>query len=409
MMAVAIVPLKVAAFVNTPHSSQCLCTIRTRSPVSTSLFMGKKKKPSMAERRKRRSKRTPNLMVDRPKVLDELPPPDAWEKIAPTQAASSEVASPEDESSADKKASTVEKEVAAEATSLIESQRKSVNCLSFIRQRVEESFPMDEAAKALAEHGYFVYDGFLSSGSEEDVAFGDGLISEMMKDSSNMLANDKLERDITRLGDGEYVGRIVGGEKYADCPRLTEYVVSLTRHLPPLLNKEIDALAATDPSSSDEPLGHVEVPKKVGGLRMFATLSKLDATASMGTLRVYDRKTRLGAEALLAEPSSGDAQDRPFGVVCEDDDGTEGDARRITVMLYLSSKEWDASKLGGGISLENGERCDAIRDRMVLLRSDACSFRREPWKGSDESGLDQAGCVVVHFVKESTRAPSPLR
>ena len=52
-----------------------------------------------------------------------------------------------------------------------------------------------------------------------------------------MLSNDKLERDITHLGDGEYLTKIVGGEAYADCPRLTEYVVSLTLHLPPLFNK----------------------------------------------------------------------------------------------------------------------------------------------------------------------------
>jgi hypothetical protein len=104
-----------------------------------------------------------------------------------------------------------------------------------------------------------------------------------------MLSNDKLERDITRLGDGKFVGLIIGGEKYIDCPRLTEFVVSMTRHLPPLLNK-IDT-----------------------------TLSQLDATASMGsiTIRMYDRKTKLGTESFLASKDSDDnAVDRPFGVIC---------------------------------------------------------------------------------------------
>lgn len=334
---------------------------------STSLFMGKKKKPSMKERRKQRAKKLPGFKVDRG-LLDDLPPVDEWEKTQPLRATTPPIKVIQSE------AGNIDEETEqtiAKASSLVELQRKSIEGLSFIRKRVEESFPMNDAAKSIVDKGYFVYDGFLSSNEDEE--FGDALLSEMFQDSSNMLANDKLERDITRLGDGEFLAKIVGGEAYADCPRLTEYVVSLTRHLPPLFNKELDALEAVD-------------------------ISKLDPTASMGTLRLYDEKTRLGAQALL-KADDGDNQDRPFGVVCGDSEGAENDTRRLTAMLFLSSKDWDASTNGGGVTIEDGESLHAVRDRVVFLRSDTCSHRQDPWKGEDKSGFDQASCVVVHFVK----------
>eukprot|EP00585_Thalassiosira_rotula_P004878 CAMPEP_0196146332 /NCGR_PEP_ID=MMETSP0910-20130528/22768_1 /TAXON_ID=49265 /ORGANISM="Thalassiosira rotula, Strain GSO102" /LENGTH=366 /DNA_ID=CAMNT_0041408503 /DNA_START=17 /DNA_END=1114 /DNA_ORIENTATION=- len=323
---------------------------------STSLFMGKRKKPSMKERRKQRSKRQPSIKVDRT-IMDDLPPPPPVEE---TQPSATEASAPDDQN---EDADVDEaKETAAKASSLVESQRKSVDSLSFVRKRVEEVFPFADAAKAIVEQGYFVHDNFLSSG--EDETFGDALISEMFQEGPDMILNDKLERDITRLGDGEFVGKIVGGEKYADCPRLTEYVVSLTRHFPPMLNKELDALAAED-------------------------VSRLDATASMGTIRLYDRKTRLGAEALLMKPEGGEPE-RSFGVICGDSEGTENDTRRLTAMFFVSSKDWDASTCGGGVAVEEGTKFDAVRDRIILLRSDTCSHRQEPWIGEDKDGLEQA-------------------
>jgi len=183
----------------------------------TSLFMGKKKKPSMKERRKQRSKKQPSIKVDRT-IMDDLPPPPPVEE---TQPSATEASAPDDQNehvNVDEA-----KETAAKASSLVQSQRKSVDSLSFVRKRVEDSFPIADAAKAIIEQGYFVHDNFLSSG--EDETFGDALLSEMFQEGPDMMLNDKLERDITRLGDGEFVGKIIGGEKYADCPRLTEYVV----------------------------------------------------------------------------------------------------------------------------------------------------------------------------------------
>ena len=345
--------------------------IRQDNNREPSLFMGK---PSMRERRKQRSKRQPGFQIDRGS-LNGLPPVDTSEKSQPAAVATSAASDGDNSLKVDDDES---QEIASKASSLIQSQRKSVECLTYIRKRVEESFPVNDAANAIVDRGYFSYDGFLSSGDEE--AFGDALLSEMMNECSDMLSNDKLMRDTTRLVDGEYVGNIIGGEAYVDCPRLTEYVVSLTRHLPQLLNKAIDDLAAAD-------------------------ISKLDAAASMATLRMYDRKTRIGAEALLTKPETDDHDKyvRPFGVVCGDSEGNENDTRRLTAILFLSSNDWDASRCGGGVTIENGERLMAIRDRIVLLRSDACSHRQESWKGEDKAGLEQASSVVVHFVKQKTK------
>jgi len=304
--------------------------VSPKTTTTTSIYMGKRK-PSMKERRKQRAKKQPGYTIDRG-VLNELP---------------------------------------------------SVDCLTHVRKRVEESFPINEAAKSLAEKGYFVYDGFLSKAIDgdsenKDAVFGDAMLSEMLSESSDMLAKDKMQRDISRIADGEFVAQIVGGENYALCPRLTEYVVSMTRHLPPLLNKEYDAIGAAD-------------------------LPKLDSSASMGALRVFDRKTKLCTMSFLANPDDADSDDsvseRQFGVFCGDNDGAENDSRRLTAMLYLSSKQWDSS-YGGGLTMEtDGQRVEAIRDRIVLLRSDTCSHRQERWIGTDNSGLDQASCAIVHFIK----------
>lgn len=121
----------------------------------------------------------------------------------------------------------------------------------------------------------------------------------------------------------------------------------------------------------------------------------------MGVLRLYDRKSRLGAESLTS--AEGSQTDRDYGVICGDDDDTnENDTRRLTAMIFLSSSDWNASTCGGGVTFQNGEeKTDAVRDRIVLFRSDTSYHRQEPWMGQDVEGLDQASCLLVHFVKET--------
>eukprot|EP00986_Skeletonema_menzelii_P016139 scaffold13801_cov160-Skeletonema_menzelii.AAC.6 len=351
------------------------------SPEATTTSLYAKRKLSMKERRKQRAKKLPSATVDRG-ILNDLPAADKWEKTEASVGSKREdIPVPTNKVAEEDNAITDEEteETIAKASSLVQAQRKSVDCLTHVRKRVEESFPINEAAKSLAEKGYFVYDGFLSKSlDDEDAVFGDAMLSEMLSESSSMLENDQMQRDISRIADGEFVAPIVGGENYALCPRLTEYVVSMTRHLPPLLNKEYDVIGAGD-------------------------LPKLDSAASMGSLRLYDRKTKLGTASFLANPedadSDGSVSERPFGVVCGDYDGTENDTRRLTSILYLSSKQWDSTN-GGGLTMEtDGQKVEAIRDRIVLFRSDTCAYRQEPWVGSDDSGLDQASCAIVHFIQ----------
>ena len=76
------------------------------------------------------------------------------------------------------------------------------------------------------------------------------------------------------------------------------------------------------------------------------------------------------------------------------------DARLLTAMLFLSSEKWSSSEHGGGLTIqEGGVELEAKRDTLVLLRSNV-PYRQEPWIGTDQDGLEQAACVVVHFIKE---------
>ena len=151
----------------------------------------------MKERRKQRAKKQPVFKVERG-LLDELPPVDSWEKSKPMVAfePGTEV---EVETADVVDDETVETQ--AKASSLVQSQRKSVDCLTYFRKCAEECFPIQAAAESIEERGWFQYDGFLSS---NDVETGNALLSDMIKEGSGMLVNDTMQRDITRLGDAEF-------------------------------------------------------------------------------------------------------------------------------------------------------------------------------------------------------------
>lgn len=153
---------------------------------------------SMKERRKQRAKKQPGFKVDR-SLLDDLPPVDSWEKSKPMVAfeAGTEV----EVETADAVDDDETAETQAKASSLVQSQRKSVDCLTYFRKCAEESFPIRAATESIEEKGWFQYDGFLSS---HDAGIGNALLSDMLQEVSEMLANDKMQRDIARLGDAEF-------------------------------------------------------------------------------------------------------------------------------------------------------------------------------------------------------------
>ena len=285
----------------------------------------------MAEKRKRRGRKLPPRKVDRPAVLDRTAPVDQW---APTQTTDEAVAQmkSQEEDAAAKAAAAEEAAIQARAAELIASQRKSVDTLTRIKERVE-ALPYDVMGAELQGKGYYVMDRFLDQ---------DELVTEMEAEALAMMQGDKLERDVSNLESGEFATRITGGEEqYTDLPRTVEYIVSSTRHMPPLL----------------EEMG--------GGDVLGCTL---DATASTGTLRVFDRKARESSLALLSEAPP----PRDYALVNE---GNASDPKKITVVYFLSN--WNGSE-GGGLGFEDGTVVSPASDRLVVFRSDTCKHRMEP-------------------------------
>mmetsp|Transcript_1789 Transcript_1789/g.2655 ORF Transcript_1789/g.2655 Transcript_1789/m.2655 type:complete len:403 (+) Transcript_1789:201-1409(+) len=361
---------RVDAFIPTPAlvgRSQSSCSIASQN--SPSLLqripyaagpLNAKKKGSMADKRKKRARRLPPRQVVVPEGLENSTPVGKWEKTTATGV------KPKQEEQPEVKDPGAEEK--AKAAQLIESQRKSVATLTYIREKVE-ALPYAEIAAALKENdnrGYYVLDDFL----------GDELASEIAAESTSLLNSDKLKPDLTHIGSGEYVSEIKGGQdQYADCPRCVEYVVSLTRFMPPLLDGE----------------------------KVMGELQSLDSTASMASLRAFDRKARLSSLELLTPGT--EEPPRPFGYA---NGGDDEDARKVTVLYFLTPSEW-TKECGGGVTVrsiggeEDGNSNDgdvlveAKKDRLVIFRSDTCLLRLNAWKGTDE--LMNGGCLATHLVK----------
>ena len=311
------------------------------SMTATTLFA--KRKMSMKEKRKKRAKRPQK--VTRPSVLDRTPKIDAWEKTVTTNEAVAQMKQKED--------SREKQVVARQASDLIETQRKSVDTLTLIKERTV-ALPYEEVTKAIESKGYFVFDDFL--GKPE-------LLDEMEKEAVDMLkSTDKLSRDISDLDSGEFTTLIQGGDQYADIPRSVEFIVSLTRHLPPLLEEQD-----------------------------FFDFS-FDATASAGSLRVFDRNARESTLKLLKE----DPPPRQFGFANE---GDASDPKKLTVIYFLAPSDWDSS-CGGGVTFEEGSvTVTPARDRLLIFRSDTCSYRSEPCIGTDS--LANSACIVNHLIRKT--------
>lgn len=329
-------------------------TTSTSTPNLTSLGAAKKKKLSMAEKRKRRGRKLPPRKLERPAVLDRTAPIDQWAKVKTTDESVAEMKEQEDAA-----ASAADAEIQARAAELIESQRKSVDTLTLIKERVE-ALSYANMAEALQTKGYYIEDNFL--GKEE-------LVNEMQQEALAMMSADKLERDVSNLESGEFACPIRGGEdQYVDLARTVEYIVSLTRHMPPLIEEYN------------------------GGVMLDGGCS-LDATASSGSLRVFDRKARESSLDLLTEAPP----PRDFGLINE---GNVSNVKKITVLYFLSPADWNA-ECGGGVTFEkDGSVVEPTRDRLLVFRSDTCSHRMEPYSGKEEI-MDNCAYIVNHLLRKS--------
>jgi hypothetical protein len=357
----------------------------TSTPFSTTqLFAKKKSKKSMAEKRKNRGKKFAPKPLAKPEILNTVPDADEWEKVKSTEEQVQQMQKQEQNQDED--------EVQSQAKALIETQRKSVEVLTYVKETVL-NLPRDKMIESLKSVSGCdkVFNDFL----------GQELSDEIRAEGLKMFEDEKMELDLKAgLCSGEYTVGIKGGEKqYADCPRITEFVVSLTRHLTGLLNDSLNENKSDDDADNGNDLDYV-----------------LDETASMAGLRTFNRMARLNSISLLTgkevsqitNEDLNNTDQRPFQCVIDtkttDADGNEEevDYRKVTAIYFLTPQGWDKS-CGGGVTIKNGDESDiyieAKNDRLLILTSDTCIHRMEEWVGNNE-GLESGSMIVTHFIEK---------
>ena len=312
----------------------------------------RKKKLSMAEKRKRRSKKPP----PRPESSSHSKPIDFWGSTDEPEQQQQEVAVKEvaeDEAESTK----------ARAAQLVESQRKSIDTLSFIGERIG-AIPNYSDLVTPSSDSVLMVDNFLGNAN---------LVQDMAQECDTMFQDGKL----TFASVGEYTAQIRGGkDQYKDCPRCVEFVVGLTKNMPTYLNQAAD----------DD-------------------WTQIDTTASMASVVVFDRKARSAFNGLVQEASPSDDEEetkegksQSFQLI---NGGLDTDARKVTAIYFLTPPTWDTSdKKGGGLTLQNSQTIPAVNDRLLLFRSDLCYHRMEEWIGLDDDDTTSvASYLVVHLVK----------
>jgi hypothetical protein len=305
-----------------------------------------KRKMSMAEKRKRRqakTRSTENPFESLPvSKLDfkSQPPPKQQEDDLPQKRAETPTAEAE------------------KARGLLQSQRESVTMLTMVREQVERLGQQDNILSGLERDGYFVFDGFLNNETTTEC---------LAKEARSMFDAEDMETDASNLGSGEYIFKITGGDRYTKCPRSVELVVSTTRHVP----------------------------------EVFETVMSLDASACMATMRGFDYKSLKASMALLLGSDDEEISDssKKFGkVVLKDDD--DDDKRKLTMFYYLVPESWDEG-CGGGLTFASSSGESSViaakRDRLVIWKSDTTMFKKNTWKGNEESN-DFGACVELHLV-----------
>jgi hypothetical protein len=331
--------------------------------------MGKKKKPSMADRRKRRSSKSlggPNPYADLPSPnldfsRDEVDKADEPIKVANPEAA------------------------AEKAKELLRAQRESVNMLTKVKEQIVDRFADAEFRKALETDGFAVVDGFFNKDGDDASA---SILNQLQLEGATMLDDGDMEVDTANLGKGQYLVSIEGGEnQYAKCPRMVEIVVSSTKHI-----------SETFGESEDEE-NEIDHDGSKSGYK--PSVLDLDASACMATLRTFDRKALKASLVLLTGSDDDSALDvscneAPLAVIADQ----EGDKRRLSLHYYVVPSAWN-EQCGGGLEFEGGARVDAKEDRIVVFYSDKTKYKAIPWKGSDDSPeLAIGNSIELHLIEK---------
>ena len=320
--------MKAAGYATTPTTFRRRCS---------HLYAKKKKKLSMAEKRAQRSKRR-----SRRPDTSHLPPPKHAEETTVDDSKA-----PEQNHRAT--------ETTTKAQQLLETQRESVATLTSVKRALDQ-LPVEEIRHDLTTKGYWYGDDFLRAPH---------ILSQLQTEGLEMLP--KMTAD--RLGTGEYVAALEGGEEqYADCPRSIEFVVSTTKHLPSLLED-------------------------------YTSLSDSQVSA---TLRTFDRAAWQASRQLLMPNSSEDDDDDRRLAAAESSlvvDDPSLDLRRLSICYYVVSLEWQGG--GGGLRFADGTTVEARRDRLVLWKSAETPVQKLPWRASDEQPV--GSCLELHLVEEPSR------
>jgi hypothetical protein len=372
-------------------------TIRSRKK-------NKKKKPSMAERLKKRHSKARGAIdggehispfADLPRtVLDsqeQQPKPSTTTKSdAPIRVKNPTAA-------------------AEKAKELLRAQRESVNMLTFVKDRIVERISSSSGSSEsslkvmdeLQQNGFAVIDNFLND---------ENILKELEAESIRMMAghqhDDKsgyntsnsvaamMEVDSSNLGSGEFITSIQGGdEQYTVCPRTVEFVVSSTKNIPEVFNCNND-------NNEDKNDG---------------TLLQLDPSACMATLRCFDRKALKASLALLTGKDDDSVLDETyknasFDAIVKNNIDDNDDQRRLSLFYYILPETWNnnydgsATNDGGGFAFESsGAIAAAKRDRLVLVLSNKTKCKKIPWKGHDDhegsSANLLASSIELHLIQ----------
>ena len=270
------------------------------------------------------------------------------------------------------KNATAEQKRAAE---LIATQRKSIAMLKHVEDRVND-LPFEIIMTNLEEKGFYVIDNFL-----EDDSYITSMQNEAIDIHTEKAKLQLIPSPDLGVASGEFGGQLKGGSDYADSPRCTEFVVSLTRHLCPNLGKIL------------------EDSKGIS----------LDETVSMSSVKTFDRKAQRSALTLMTGSSDdkmieecidSSGSSRSFGLIT---DGNDSDLRKVTCYYFLTPNHW-TDKCGGSIVLKNGinseENCiTANRNRLVIFFSDSTQFKELPWFGVN--GMDYGSCIITNLIRKA--------
>lgn len=335
-------------------------------------LFAKRKKESMAAKRKRRSQATQKKKQTLEESTSQLPPSKLDFKTTPkppslTQATVVSAAIDGNKEDSDSNNNPNEK-----AKELVRAQQESVQMLTHVANQIE-ALDVEKLVSKLNNQGYFVVNDFLQS----DIAV------KIQQECESIYQQNDMTADVTNLGTGEFIVALEGGqEQYPKCPRSIELIVSLTNKLSARLNN---------------------VENYHGPVLD-------DRACAQATARVFDRSSlKASLELLLGANDDMDtvlqnvATSKYQTVVERDeqDETSSEDLRKLSLCYFAVPSSWDES-CGGGISFQNDDNSetsvDARRNRLVLWKSDAAFFRKEPFRGSEEMPI--AVCIELHLLEK---------